>query len=808
MKLLAISYLNIWPFHDQWVTVNFPLGKYLVKAPIGSWKSFLFFDGPVFALYKQSTRPLLSRKAKQWFVHLLFKHAGDFRFIERQIKPTKSGGDSVSSRLYKVDADTLWITAWMHDIHHLLPHQGEDASDILFRWVDIKPLIEKSLEEISFAKQAELEKSLADLLPPKEVLLSVNFLLQDANNVFEMTSTERVQVFKHLFGLLGIDHAKESLRDKRRDIQTRINIQQDDGKYTSQLQTHLQNIQEYQQNIMTLDLPLDDIQKCIQTIFAQDFFADLALIKDDVQIEHFRVDVDISVLDTLWNLIQSSTLRGSSLEGKMDQLSQQKQRSEQEFTDLQKVQQEKQQEMRLLQKKISWIDEHVLQQLKDEKKILLDQQALLEQKHTKGFYLLGTEVAHLVDAVRAIDNLVAEGKELKATRDTLQLKIEQYHKQQEQSRSREEQLNKQLEILHQDYAEQSYFRCEKIEGDCPYVEMIKWASMKVLQKQTLQVEEQLQSLQKEQWSITRDDRALWEETLKEQEGKTKKIRDVLKSVQRQDIQSSYDQWTRWEIKHKALDRRLLEQEQKNKEWDTWKQELISIQTALEWIDQQLKEKKHYLAELREQKLWYEQEKKSLYSRELQQLSSYLQQVYETIQQLERITKEYKEMQVEVAQLKEQEKMVKELYTIFSKELLLVVLQDFLPMLEEVMNTYLAEMVDYEVRFQLPQEMWEKIELQIDIIDEKGMRSVKSLSGGQKSVLKIAWILAVSMMMKGNFLFLDETITSMDAMTIAKVADVLEDFVRQHEMKFYVVTHSPQIQDMAIWDEIISLEEKW
>ena len=56
------------------------------------------------------------------------------------------------------------------------------------------------------------------------------------------------------------------------------------------------------------------------------------------------------------------------------------------------------------------------------------------------------------------------------------------------------------------------------------------------------------------------------------------------------------------------------------------------------------------------------------------------------------------------------------------------------------------------------------------------------------------------------MLLDETITSMDNMTIAKVADLLEDFVRQQALKFFVVTHSPQIQQMDIWDDRVELLE--
>ena len=34
--------------------------------------------------------------------------------------------------------------------------------------------------------------------------------------------------------------------------------------------------------------------------------------------------------------------------------------------------------------------------------------------------------------------------------------------------------------------------------------------------------------------------------------------------------------------------------------------------------------------------------------------------------------------------------------------------------------------------------------------------------------------------------------------------MLEDFVKSRNMKFFVVTHSQQIQDMKIWDETLDI----
>lgn len=54
----------------------------------------------------------------------------------------------------------------------------------------------------------------------------------------------------------------------------------------------------------------------------------------------------------------------------------------------------------------------------------------------------------------------------------------------------------------------------------------------------------------------------------------------------------------------------------------------------------------------------------------------------------------------------------------------VVLQDFLPTLEEVLNSYLGQLVDYQVKFLTPTSTAETnstasaLELDIQIIDEK------------------------------------------------------------------------------------------
>ena len=58
------------------------------------------------------------------------------------------------------------------------------------------------------------------------------------------------------------------------------------------------------------------------------------------------------------------------------------------------------------------------------------------------------------------------------------------------------------------------------------------------------------------------------------------------------------------------------------------------------------------------------------------------------------------------------------------------------------------------------------------------------------------------MTNSSQLFLDETINNIDHNTISAVTDMLEDYLKTTKLDLYLVTHSPQLQDMQVWDERI------
>ncbi len=71
----------------------------------------------------------------------------------------------------------------------------------------------------------------------------------------------------------------------------------------------------------------------------------------------------------------------------------------------------------------------------------------------------------------------------------------------------------------------------------------------------------------------------------------------------------------------------------------------------------------------------------------------------------------------IKQLEERETMLGQLYSIFSKEIMIYVLQQTLPLFADVLNNLLAKVVDYSVSFETNTNS-DKIELEIKVHDSK------------------------------------------------------------------------------------------
>ena len=107
INLIVAYYENIWPFKDTSCSLIFDEGKYLIKAPIGTGKSFLFFDAPRYALYKDSSRNMLNLKSKTWEICMIFEVDWLYYMVKRLLSRTPQWNDSCKSRIFVINYDVI-----------------------------------------------------------------------------------------------------------------------------------------------------------------------------------------------------------------------------------------------------------------------------------------------------------------------------------------------------------------------------------------------------------------------------------------------------------------------------------------------------------------------------------------------------------------------------------------------------------------------------------------------------------------------------------------------------------------------------
>lgn len=108
---------------------------------------------------------------------------------------------------------------------------GESVKSKLFLHRDADNCALADAEVIDFKNEADLQQTLLSLLPPFEVFLSTQMLVQDSENIFELESKNRIEVFKNVFGLLGIDDIKDRIADRKRDVSSMIKARADLSHY-------------------------------------------------------------------------------------------------------------------------------------------------------------------------------------------------------------------------------------------------------------------------------------------------------------------------------------------------------------------------------------------------------------------------------------------------------------------------------------------------------------------------------------------------------------------------------------------------
>lgn len=849
INLIIAYYENIWPFKDISCSLIFDEGKYLIKAPIGSGKSFLFFDAPRYALYKDSSRNMLNLQSKNGEISLIFDVDWAYYLVKRILKRTSAGNDSCTSQLFSINYS--WENL-LKDIKNLSWN-----TEILQWWENIIEKFEKengklwTLEEIAFKNETDLQTSLEGLLPPKEVFLSTVFLLQDADNIFEMRPADRLIVLKNVFNLLWIDDAKEKVQEKKKEVWYKLKALQDHSMQDNKLRANLKSLWNSLKN-----LEEDDELKNILSV-NDEFFENIEWFFDQISLNDFSLNwLEHSPFEKAENLIQTKMDAVIKLDAQLSEFQQQVLALNQQKFQISKDIQTTKSSISDLQKKIENIDAKKWNELKEKKMELykkwddlnsnakyLDFSELIEfwNKAAEGddsFEPLDMpkDLKSVFDILQIVKNawislraLIESGK---TKLENIDLQVKNWKENHDREieklkdlKSRKEDEIKQQQIrieeLDKMWAKNSDFDCPDLCKKCPHINAINKQQYEQYSQQKEKLNHTLETMKSEYekqnfdnkikelenqknpewWDLKKD----LEKKIKEQTEFSNSLREYLMKIWFSEWEKSYHDWESIQSEIQSIDKQLFQREEESKNLDKYQQDKVAAETSLQHLEKSLQEQDKQIEELNTKIAWVKTEKEKSNSSMLQQQQNEIKQIFQTISQIEQLVEDSVNNKNLTKQLQEDEKKLSRLYSIFSKEIVFLALDDYLPVLSDVINNYLSQCVDYTLKMQIDENA-DKLELQVSVIDGKWEREVKSLSGGQRTVLKLVWMLAVSSYLHTPLLFLDETINNLDADTVWKVSEMINNFVKQRTMKFYTVTHNKEIQDMQIWDDIIEVNQ--
>ena len=200
----------------------------------------------------------------------------------------------------------------------------------------------------------------------------------------------------------------------------------------------------------------------------------------------------------------------------------------------------------------------------------------------------------------------------------------------------------------------------------------------------------------------------------------------MNDIQYKEIEKTYTEYTVQEKEIKELDKKINEREQEVKQSEERKIQLQKAIIQKEASEKQLHDFVTTIAEKEQEWKKLEQEKEKIDTNTTTRIEKNHEAMKQYYHDIDMLVSEFKQHQLERQKLEEQETILGNLYNIFSKELLLLVLQDHLPILNDIINNYLAQIVEYQISLQLKNDA-DKVELEAKIIDSKGERDTKSLS---------------------------------------------------------------------------------
>ncbi len=891
LNIYQAYFKNIWPLKNKSYIVNYKHKNVLIKAPIWTWKSFLFFDWPIFGLYKSSDRTIINKDSKSWEIQLIFSISERYFLIIRKLTLTKSGKDSTKTSLYEITADKNFFD-YLNNFEKIVePNTNNLLTLLKFNQIKLNDLTGE------FKQESVLQQALNDILPPKEVALSTIFLPQNSENIFEKKPSERITILKKIFWLLGIDDSKKIIDEEKNKVYWELKARQNTDIYKSKLVWVIEKLKKVQFNLIKIneleDFLMDfqvldaekinidklskinlDIEKYLWNLKkVQQEYVKLLQQKENIEKQIFQIKKEKNDLETQFNQIETEILKLQELsnqntifEDKLKSIDTKLHTILQNYPNLQEDY-EKQLEIRNMIQKL----EKDLDLLNQEKIKLLDESKIIEIKLSNQdnseitkLQKLIWEYKNKINEIKKTINLQSltfENNTPKSYKEALNLIIEienQWKNYAQQIKVYENQinsLNENLEKLENKQPKNLEYQCKITQNTCPFVKEILTKfdnSTKIIENQKQNLLSQIQEQQKTLDNLLnkRNYLANWRkqnnislvknnllalqeledklstaynqfEKLQNQQNNTMKLSWKLEEIKKQieNIETKINNLNEQLSKHKLqLDDKIINNykfyqqliEEKNTLISKLSgineklSKLIQLNTQKENISLNLDKISKQLSDLENQlkdilKALEKSEQNNNLAAEDEKNLSELQQ---TLNLYNNILSDYAQNKIEVEKIKRRHKILKDLSNIFWKELVIYVFSDYLKSLEELVNYFISDIVNFTLHIQLD-EKWENLDIFVE--DNLWKRPVSSLSWGQKTALRIWWILAISKLQNNQMLFLDETINNFDQDSVWLLANKIKEFVKSQNMKFYMITHSEILQQADIWDEIIDLK---
>lgn len=899
MKIYAISYSNIWPFFNQVLSIYLHDWRFLIKAPIGSWKSFLFFDGIVFGLYGYSKRDMLNVQSKDGRVKILFKNEdNDIYYIERPL----SGKKWVKLMKY------LWVitsleTFWSHS--QIIEYNKDFSLDLDFT----------QFESIEFHRSSEVQQHIDLLLPPRSVFLNRHIFMQDSENIFDLQPKSRIDILKLMFGLDTIDSIRDDIGEIKNNLRWQLKVLQDASHVNKQYDAWFasfkpkvtivnerflkikistlfwERISYYDQIIQNLynfvcdplsvhsdslhneilDRSLSPLLALLQDIKSN---ADITLAETshikkqildwDIQIQELQaekntIELSIAVLQHDLTLAQASQVDQNALILEMQLLQTELDRMDAGVTpDAWKICQTYKALYSLQDARSCLVFFECIDKLLQYGKLLKSESEAHKQKILNFNLRLQAKDKELELSKNQLETI--KNSQRTAHQEFLKGRVLQYNQLIHQSKEKIQLLLKQKTSLEKnsDYSMQKGhkidYMCKKIQLNCPFLQEIiavydtknvnhsneltieltniqdhirkteqdlLWFEKELLQAQNdisqarfdLFVyggkEYETQVMLIEQLSsgeLSAKEKLESADLMREMDSITHKIdalRDDYKYLQSIAENIALSDYKILLTKISKINDSLLEGQKEQQKTQNILLSLTENNSNLDRCNKSIAD----IGSLHKERV-------ALLNSKLSDIESYKEFNFDEMllcfRQLEQSLYKAKDLFLEKKRIQEEQQKTKEeldkanlLHSIFGKELTLYILQSYIPLLNEYINALLFKVVSFQISISVNDD---GDELLLLIEDELWTREVKSLSGWQKTVLKLCWVLATSIVFRNHFLLLDETINNIDSSITSKLADMLLDYLKQYNLTFYTVTHSPQIQEMDIWDQVIQIKD--